>query len=143
MPTIKVNFKSPTKASEFSKNFGVVGIKATVKVDGSTVTITSNDSKTHDFVKQMVADLKSEAKMEAVTTNFLKAIIESSSNESIVETTLHDGSTVSIEPKFASEFIKIHDSLSEDTGQSMLRTLAVESVDTFKKTKAFVAKEQK
>ena len=30
MPTIKVNFKSPTKASEFSKNFGVVGIKADV-----------------------------------------------------------------------------------------------------------------
>jgi hypothetical protein len=142
MPTLKVNFKSPTKASEFSKHFGVVGINAKVKVDGSAITISTSDSKTHDFVKQIVADLKGEAKMESTTQSFLRSIIESATNDAVVETTLYDGSRVSIDPSFASNFIKVHDSLSEETGQQMLRILAIESEQSFNKTKEFVAEGQ-
>ncbi len=142
MPTLKVNFKTPAKASEFAKNFGVVGVKATVKVDGSSVSIMSKDSKTHDFVKQMVGDLKGETKMESTMSSFLLSVIGSANNEAIVETKLYDDSVVTIDPEFARNFIRIHDSLSSEDGQSMLRALAVESVDSFNKTKEFVAEEQ-
>lgn len=142
MSTLNVNFKSPSKAAEFAKNFGVVGLKATAKVDGSVVVVTSPDAKTHDFVKQMVADLKSEAKMESTMSRFLSSIIEASIHGEIVEVNLLDGSTVSIHPKFADKFIKVHDSMCEDTGQGLLRSLAVESADSFTKTMKFVAEDQ-
>lgn len=143
MPTLKVNFKLPAKATEFVKHFGVVGLKATAKVDGSSVTITSPDAKTHDFVKQMVGDLKIEAKMESVMKNFTAAITESSINNTDTNVVLFDGSSVSIDPDFANKFIKVHDNLSEDFGQGVLRCLVVENTESFEKTKAFVAKECK
>jgi hypothetical protein len=141
MPTLKVNFKSPDKANEFVKHFGVVGIKAKTKIDGSSVSITSTDAKTHDFVKQMVSDLKSEAKMESIVLGFLDAIVEAANNSVVTEATLLDESRVSIDPEFATKFIKIHDGLSEESGQAMLRFLATESMDSFNKTKTFVTQE--
>lgn len=142
MPTLKVNFKSPTKATEFTKNFGVIGLKATAKVDGSVVVVTSKDEKTHGFVVQMVSDLKNEVKMESVISKFFFDIVEASTKSIIVEATLLDGSKVSIEPELATKFVKIHDSLCQDTGQGMLRALVVENTESYNKAMKFVAKEQ-
>lgn len=140
MPTLKVNFKSPAKASEFTKNFGVVGVKATTKIDGSTVTITTADDKAHEFVKHMVADLKSEAKMESTIANFLSAIIEASESGVAKDAVLFDGSTISVEPSIAEAFVRTHDSMEEEFTQKMLCALAVESADSFKNTANFVSK---
>lgn len=142
MPSLKVNFKTPAKASEFEKNFGVVGLKVKTKIDGSSVTVISADKKTHDFVKQIVNDLKGEAKMESVTASFLLSVMGSANNDTVVEATLLDGSVVSIDPEFARDFIRIHDSLEGEDGQTMLRSVAVESEESFNKTREFVAEER-
>lgn len=142
MPTLKVNFKTPAKASEFAKNFDVVGVKATTKVSGSSVSITTKDTKTHDFVKQMISDLKGETKMESTMSSFLLSVIGSASNDAVVETRLYDDSVVQIDPEFARNFIRVHDSLNEESVQGMLRAVAVESIDSFNKTKHFVTEEQ-
>jgi hypothetical protein len=142
MPTLTVKFKTPTKAAEFSKNFGVVGIKAVAKVDGSNVIVSTKDAKTHEFVKQMVSDLKAETKMESVCTGFLKAVVESANDNKTTEVKLYDDSLVSVDPNFAVKFIEVHENIEEETYQAILRSLAVESVESFNKTKKFVTEEQ-
>jgi len=138
MPTLKVNFKSPKQAKEFSKNFGVVGLKSTVEVKGSTVVITSKDKKTHEFVKQMVSDLKSEIKIEAILNRFVSTIIESSEQDATKCVELYDGSVVSVDADFARKFIRIHDSIHEECSSSSLLILATESSESFDKVIEFV-----
>lgn len=143
MPTLKVNFKTPKQAKEFVKNFGVVGLKSTVEEKGSVVVIKSTDQKTHEFVKQMVSDLKSEIKIEAALSRFVSTIIESSEQGATKCVQLYDGSVVSIESDFAKKFIHVHDSIDEELSSSSLLMLATESVESFEKVIEFVNQKRK
>lgn len=144
MPTLKVNFKSPKQAKEFSKNFGVVGLKSTVEEKGSTVVITSKDKKTHEFVKQMVSDLKSDMKIESTIAKMVVALVESKENASNVDVVLLDGSSVTVTPDFANQFMITHDKMVLDDAviSSTLLGLAVESKESFDRTSQFILKEQ-
>lgn len=144
MPTLKVNFKSPKQAKEFSKNFGVVGLKSTVEEKGSTVVITSKDKKTHEFVKQMVSDLKADMKIESTIAKMVVALVESKENASNVDVVLLDGSSVTITPDFANQFMITHDKMVLDDAviSSTLLGLAVESKESFDRTSQFILKEQ-
>ena len=144
MPTLKVNFKSPKQAKEFSKNFGVVGLKSTVEEKGSTVVITSKDKKTHEFVKQMVSDLKADMKIESTIAKMVVALVESKENASNVDVVLLDGSSVTVTPDFANQFMITHDKMVLDDAviSSTLLGLAVESKESFDRTSQFILKEQ-
>jgi len=144
MPTLKVNFKSPKQAKEFSKNFGVVGLKSTVEEKGSTVVITSKDKKTHEFIKQMVSDLKADMKIESTIAKMVVALVESKENASNVDVVLLDGSSVTVTPDFANQFMITHDKMVLDDAviSSTLLGLAVESKESFDRTSQFILKEQ-
>jgi len=144
MPTLKVNFKSPKQAKEFSKNFGVVGLKSKVEEKGSTVVITSKDKKTHEFVKQMVSDLKADIKIESTIAKMVVALVESKENASNVDVVLLDGSSVTVTPDFANQFMITHDKmvLDDTVISSTLLGLAVESKESFDRTSQFILKEQ-
>lgn len=142
MPTLKVKFKGPKTAKEFQKNFGIVGLDASIKIDGSSATITTKDKKAHDFVKQMVLDLKADVKMESAIKNLVNAIVESAERRDNVDLVLLDKSTVSITPICAEKFISFHDGIVDEDAGNILLSLAVESQDSFNRTMQFVLKEQ-
>jgi len=144
MPTLKVNFKTPKQVKEFIKNFGVIGLKSTVQENGNTVVITSKDKKTHEFIKQMVSDLKSDMKIESTITKMVVALVESKENASNVDVVLLDGSSVTVTPDFANQFMITHDKMVLDDAviSSTLLGLAVESKESFDRTSQFILKEQ-
>lgn len=144
MPTLKVNFKTPKQTKEFIKNFGVVGLKSTVQETGNSVVITSKDKKTHEFVKQMVSDLKADMKMESTISKMVSALVESKENESDIDVVLLDGSSVTVTPDFANKFMITHDKMVLDDVvlSSTLLGLAVESKESFDRTSQFILKEQ-
>ena len=144
MPTLKVNFKTPKQAKEFVKNFGVVGLKSTVEEKGNIVIITSKDKKTHQFIKQMVSDLKADMKIESAITKMVNALVESKENVSNVDVVLLDGSSVTVTPDFADRFMITHDKmvLNDTVLSSTLLGLAVESKESFDRTSQFILKEQ-
>jgi len=142
MPSLKVNFKTPKQSKEFMKNFSVLGLKGTTANEqGGAIIIKTPDKKSHEFVKQMINDLKADMKLEQVSANMVNAIIESNdSGENLVVKTL-DGSEVIVTPKLSSEFIHLHDNIiNEDNLSSVLISLLIESKDSFEKTSNFVNK---
>lgn len=124
------------------KNFSVLGLKGTTANEqGGAIIIKTPDKKSHEFVKQMINDLKADMKLEQVSANMVNAIIESNdSGENLVVKTL-DGSEVIVTPKLSSEFIHLHDNIiNEDNLSSVLISLLIESKDSFEKTSNFVNK---
>jgi|LakMenE01Jun11ns_1017448.scaffolds.fasta_scaffold9821468_3 hypothetical protein len=142
MPSLNVKFKGPKSAKEFQKNFGIVGLDASIKINGSSATITTKDKKAHDFVKQMVLDLKADVKMESAMKKFVNAIVESVETKNNVDLVLLDKSIVSVNPICAEKFISFHDGIVDEDAGNILISLALESQDSFNRTMQFVLKEQ-
>lgn len=137
MPTLKVTFGSPEKAKEFSTHFGVVGLKATAKADGNSVVVTSEDTKTIDFVKHMVNDIKSSVKMESVIERLLHTSTEAETTGQSLSMMLLDGSSIDIDPSFAKRFNEMRMDMSDES-RSSLCAVMVESKESHEKAREFV-----
>jgi hypothetical protein len=136
MPTLKVTFGSPEKAKEFSTHFGIVGLKATAKADGNSVVVSSEDTKTIDFVKNMVSDIKSSVKMESMIERLLTTLNEAETTGQTLSMMLLDGTSIDIDAPFAKRFGEVCEDMSDESRVSLC-ALMVEGAESHQKSREF------
>lgn len=137
MPSLKAIFSTPEKAKHFADHFGIVGLRAKVVQEGKSVTITTDDDKSFEFVKQMVGDIREDSRADNHIGRFLISMRECVANDRSIDIDLLDKSAVKINPDFAKRFLMMYESLGDEARRNMT-FIAIESKASHIKAFQFV-----
>ena len=136
MGSVSVKFKSNKAAEEFAVSFSILGDRATVEVQESTVVVSSDDPKALRFVKQSVTEYADEMRCKAMAHKLLVAITECIRSGKTTTIQLMDNSTQKVSVRHAETMASVYDKLNEEN-QTAFLVLASESKDTYSHTVNF------
>lgn len=119
MPSLKAIFATPAKAKHFADHFGVVGLRAQVVHEGKSVTVTTEDAKSFEFVKQMVRDIREDYRADGRIGRFLLVVREAAVTGKPASFDLLDSSSVQVQPDFARRFLSLYENLSDEARRKM------------------------
>ena len=141
MPSLLAIFATPSNAKRFADHFSIVGLRAKVVQEGNRVSVTTEDAKSFEFVRQMVRDLKEDSRVDNQIARFLVTMRESAVRNTATKIALLDQSTIEVSPDFAQRFLSLHESLTDEARRKMC-FVAIESRGSHEKTARFVMNKQ-
>lgn len=137
MPSLTAIFATPAKAKHFADHFGIVGLRAKAVLEDKKVTVTTDDPKSFDFVKQMVRDIREDVRVDKHIGRFLLLMRECAASNQPVRLDLIDGSVKTIESDFARRFLVLHEKLGDEARRN-ITFLSVESGSSHGKVSQFI-----
>lgn len=141
MSKIRVKFNNPIKATEFVNHFGIIGLPAEVVLEDNTVVVNVKDSKSLNFIRQMIEDIREDSRADKYIGHFVVLMRECAGLERAVKLDLIDGSAVMVESKFARRFLELYERINDESRRN-LSFVAVENEQSHKKVLRFVMNQQ-
>lgn len=132
MKTLTVKFRTHEAAGKFASDFSMIGDAVSVSVEGSVVTLKSEDPRLVSMVREMQED----SKMRSTADAMLRAIVECLNDITLKQITFMDGTVGRVSRTHARVLSKMHDRLDESNRAAFL-ILASQDKDSFERAVEF------
>jgi len=142
MKKITLTFKKENSARDFAESLSILGGKASVSVEGTSLAITSDNPMIAAFARNIMNDLNEEIQYTNTKNRFLKTMAETLYTGMPTMMKLMDGTIQKVTAEDARSLAKMHDMLSE-SNQFAFLVLAAENKSNYQKAILFAkAKEE-
>jgi hypothetical protein len=142
MKKLMVKFGDEKTASNYAESLSILENRATVRVTGNSVIITSDDAVAVAFAKNTIKDIGEEIRYHIFANRFLKTITKSLTENKNIPFEMMDGSKQAITPDNARVIANAYDTLAAKN-QTAFLVFAAESKKSYQNAVNFAKATQK